>query len=241
MDAPGWLSQRFDEVADGDAWLGPNELRTLAGLHLERRRRDWLLGRWTAKVAVGAWLGGAAARIEVLAAPDGAPEAWVDGERAPVSLSLSHRNGRALAAVADSPQVAGCDLELVEPRSDAFVREWLAPPERRLIHLSSPSKRPLLANLIWAAKEAGAKVRREGLRLDVRQAVVVAEIGPRACAWSRLEVNWGDRVTKGWWRAEPQWVMVVTAEPAPAVPHGLAAGYGSFSVAAPDVARDGGQ
>ena len=81
-----------------------------------------------------------ASRIEILAAADGAPEAWLDGERAPVSVSLSHRGGRALAAVAAAPAVVGCDLELVEPRSGAFVREWLAPAEQALVAaLDGPS------------------------------------------------------------------------------------------------------
>ena len=81
-------------------------------LRMRRRRRDWRLGRFTAKAAVGAWLSVAPERVEILAAPDGAPEAWVDGERAPVSVSLSHRAGRALAVVAHAPAVVGCDLEL---------------------------------------------------------------------------------------------------------------------------------
>ena len=104
---------------------------------------------------------------------DGAPEAWLDGRRCPVSISLSHRAGRALAAVARrADAVMGCDLELIEPRSGAFVREWLAPAEQRLVGDRDGRERALLANLIWTAKEAAAKVRREGLRLDVRHAVV---------------------------------------------------------------------
>ena len=102
----------------------------LAGLRIAPRRDAWRLGRWTAKAAASAFLALPPERIEILAAPDGAPEVWVSGERAAVSLSLSHRAGRALAVVAAAPAVVGCDLEVVEPRSDAFVREWLAEPEQ---------------------------------------------------------------------------------------------------------------
>ena len=76
--------------------------------------------------------------------------------------------GLALAVVDASPSVARCDLEWIEPRSAAFVREWLAPSEQAQV-AASDSK--LLPNLFWTAKEAAAKVRREGLRLDVRGAV----------------------------------------------------------------------
>ncbi|MGZ6641917.1 MAG: hypothetical protein ACXVFT_08780 [Solirubrobacteraceae bacterium] len=79
----------------------------LACLRLAKRRDDWRLGRWTAKAAVAAWLGVGAERIEVLAAADGAPDAWLDGAPVPVSLSLSHRAGRALAAVTDIPAAIG--------------------------------------------------------------------------------------------------------------------------------------
>jgi 4'-phosphopantetheinyl transferase len=218
MGAPGWLTRCLADVPADDRWLGPAERRTLAGLTVGRRRADWRLGRWTAKAAVGAWVGVSPARVQVLAAADGAPEAWIDGRRAPVSVSLSHRAGRALAAVTDGPAVVGCDLELVEPRSDAFVREWLAPSERRRLAAEPLAARDRLANLMWSAKEAAAKVAREGLRLDVRHAVVDAggSLGG-AAGWRVLRIDWtGARPpTAGWWRAEPGWVMTLAGVPTP--------------------------
>ena len=221
MDAPAWLSQQQADVPPGDEWLGENERRVLARLRVTPRRAAWRLGRWTAKAATGARLGVPPAAVEVLAAPDGAPEAWLSGARAPVSVSLSHRGGRALAVVADAPRVVGCDLELIEPRSAAFIREWLAAPEQQLISACDEARQELLANLIWTAKEAAAKVRREGLRLDVRAAVVTfTEGGPGAEAWCPLHVDWHDgaTTTDGWWRREPGWVMAVAAAPASSAP-----------------------
>jgi len=183
---------------------------------MQRRRHDWRLGRFAAKAAVGAWLSVAPERIEILRAPDGAPEAWVDGERAPVSVSLSHRAGRGLAVVAQAPAVVGCDLERVEPRSGAFVREWPAPAEQGLLAAHAEADRARLTNLVWTAKEAAAKVRREGLRLDVRRAVVApAGAGAVDGAWRELRVQWDDGAapTTGWWRAEPGWVMTIAGEP----------------------------
>jgi 4'-phosphopantetheinyl transferase len=223
MDAPGWLSGRQADVPPGDWWLGANERRVLAGLSFGPRRADWRLGRWTAKAALARWLAVPLPRIEVLAAADGAPEAWVDGAPAPVSISLSHRAGRALAAIDAAPGAVGCDLEVVEPRSGAFVREWLAPSEQRLLEGCNESRRALLANLMWAAKEAAAKVRREGLRLDVRGAVVSASENGATRWWSPLQVDWSDGAgtTRGWWRAEPGWVMAVAADPRPDEPREL--------------------
>jgi len=194
-------------------------------MSVEKRRADWRLGRWAAKAAVGAWLAVPGSRIEILAAPDGAPEAWLDDDRAPVSVSLSHRGGRALAAVTAAPAVTGCDLELIEPRSDAFVREWLAPEEQRLVAACAAHERDRVANLVWTAKEAAAKVRREGLRLDVRRAAVeVPDAFARSAAWRPLTVDWGraGARTAGWWRAEPGWVMAILGDPAPGRPRWLA-------------------
>ena len=115
----------------------------------------------------------------------------LDGECAPVLVSLSHRGGRALAAGASTPAVVGCDLELVEPRSGAFVREWLAPAEQRLLQRARRTS-ATDRNLVWTAKEAAAKVRREGLRLEVRRAAVdVRDVSARPAAWRPLTVDWG--------------------------------------------------
>jgi len=224
MTAPGWLTTSLAEVPDGDGWLGARERHAQVALRVDKRRADWRLGRWTAKAAAAAWLGMPASRIEILAAADGAPEAWLDGERAPVSVSLSHRGGRALAAVTAAPAVIGCDLELVEPRSGAFVREWLAPTEQTLVRTFDGAERDRVANLVWTAKEAAAKVRREGLRLDVRSAEVdVPDVASRGPGWRPLCVDWRQEggQTAGWWRAEPGWVMVIAGDPAPGRPRWL--------------------
>jgi 4'-phosphopantetheinyl transferase len=207
----GWLTRSPADVPEDDDWLGPRERAALAGLRFAKRREDWRLGRWTAKAVVAALLGVDIARIEVLAAADGAPEAWLDGARAPVSLSLSHRAGLALAAVAHAPAIVGCDLERLEPRSPAFVRDWLAPAEQLL----AGSDAVVAPNLMWTAKEAAAKVRREGLRLDVRSAVT--RIGGQSivAGWSPLFVEWAGETlcTRGWWRVDAGFVMTVAETP----------------------------
>ncbi|MBI5105324.1 MAG: 4'-phosphopantetheinyl transferase superfamily protein [Solirubrobacterales bacterium] len=222
MAAPGWLSRSPTDVPAGVGWLGPRERAVHAALQLPRRRADWRLGRWTAKCALAAWLGGAPDDVEVLAAADGAPEAWCGRRRLPVVVSLSHRAGRAIAVVADAPAALGCDLELAEPRSDAFLREWLGEAERAQVAAAGDDGRTWLANLVWSAKEAGAKARREGLRLDVRSAAVRVGRTPAADGWAPLDVRWapndGGGATPGWWRTEPHWVMAVAGEPAPAPP-----------------------
>ncbi len=222
--AIGWLTRSRTDVAPGEAWLSERERGVLAALTLPARRADWRLGRWTAKTALAAWLDADLGRIEVLAAADGAPEAWLDGQPAPVSVSLSHRAGRALAAVTAPPVIVGCDLEWIEPRSDAFVRDWLAPSEQALVSVAADPART--ANLAWTAKEAAAKVRREGLRLDVRSAVMRPCAGGETDGWRPLAVDWTREgsSTPGWWRVDEGWVLALAAAPEAPPPRALRAG-----------------
>ena len=82
----------------------------------------------------------------------------------------------------------------------------------------------MAANLFWTAKEAASKVRRGGLRLDVRRAVVrQAPETALGGEWRALSVRWGDgsRPTSAWTRTEATFVMSVAAEPAPGSPREL--------------------
>ena len=223
MTSPGWLTRWLADVPPDDGWLGPRERRVLSGLRVDKRRRDWRLGRCAAKAAVAAWLAIPAERVEVLAAPDGAPGAYIDGEPAPVSVSISHRAARALAVVADAGCEVGGDLEVVEPRSRAFVCEWLAAAEQAVVATAADGERHRLANLMWTAKEAAAKVRREGLRLDLRHAVTeLPDVKGSTPSWRPLSVSWPNGPTiAGWWREDPGWVMAVASEPPPAPPREL--------------------
>lgn len=57
-----WLLQSLDdcpEILRGDAtpaWLSATEQQRLHSFKVEKRRRDWLLGRWTAKNLVQRYL-----------------------------------------------------------------------------------------------------------------------------------------------------------------------------------------
>jgi 4'-phosphopantetheinyl transferase len=238
----GWLMCTEADVPEDDAWLVPAEARVLAGLRFDKRRREWRLGRYAAKRAVLGWLrrGGDASvahaavavgpgAIEIRAAGDGAPDAWLDGTRLPVALSISHRSGVALCAVAGAGVALGCDVERVEPRSEAFVQDYFTAEERELVARVSAGPgdaRWLAAALTWSAKEAALKALRVGLRRDTRSVIVKVsdeELTGTGAAWRPIMVI--DAIAgaefTGYWLRRGEYVCVVVSAPATGVPLAL--------------------
>ena len=167
------------EVPADDSWLSEREREILATFRLPARRSDWRLGRWTARQAFLARArrddeepSPELSSLAVLAAPDGAPELLRDRSPTAVALSLSHRNGWGFAAIGDGGLALGCDLEWIEPRSEAFVRDYLTPGEQSALARWPTAERSLAANLAWSGKECALKALREGLRRDTRSVEV---------------------------------------------------------------------
>jgi 4'-phosphopantetheinyl transferase len=130
-----FLTCEASAVPRGDDWLGPGEAAVAASLRFPKRRPDWRLGRWTAKLALRAHpelgLGEVPlSELEVRAGPGGAPQARRDGVALPCRLSLSHRGDAAVGAVAAGEGPLGCDLERVEERSPAFVEDYFTEGEQ---------------------------------------------------------------------------------------------------------------
>ena len=134
-------------------------------------------------------------------------------------MSLSDRAGCAVCLVADRAVALGCDVEIVEPRSDAFVRDYLTEAEQRLVDRAGPA-RDMAANLIWSAKESALKVLETGLRRDTRSVeVTVAELSPPERTWSALRVRTAEgEVFPGWWRRSGAFLVTACWPPAAGAP-----------------------
>jgi len=224
MDAY-WLEQTETDVPAESRWLSAEEMSRLAGLRFGKRRADWRLGRWTAKRAVASCLNlsvnvHSLQDIEIRAAPSGAPEVFLFNQRAAVRLSLSHCAGKALCVVALSGASLGCDLELVESRDDSFVTDFFTANEQKLLDRASADERPMLATLLWSAKESALKALHVGLRLST----TCLEVSPTDASlrvakrpsqenwtgWSPLSLRGvGGRILHGWWRCANNMVRTV--------------------------------
>jgi 4'-phosphopantetheinyl transferase len=223
-----WLEQSEKDIPDEIDWLSETEALFLSRLRFAPRRASWRLGRWTAKRAVAAYLHwpdtfSALANIEIRPAASGAPEVFLDGQLASISISLSHRNGEALCAVAPGAIELGCDLELIEPRSDGFIGDYFTGEEQALIARQPAVDRSRFLALLWSAKESALKALQTGLRLDTRSmAIDPLEKSCDLDEWTPLIARHaGEKFFHGWWQAAGNVVRTIVANPPSAPPIAL--------------------
>jgi 4'-phosphopantetheinyl transferase len=216
-----WLARGVQDVPASGDWLTPAESARLASLRFPKRRSEVRLARWTAKLALAAALGleddaATLAGIEIRPAATGAPAAFLGEEPAPVAVSLTDRADWAVCLVAPGDLAVGCDLELVEPRSDAFVRDWLTRAEQDLVLGAAPGEpRQVLANLVWSAKESALKALQTGLRRDTRSVEVDVVDSSGHERWARLCVRAEEGLTfPGWWRRYGDFLLTCAADAA---------------------------
>ncbi len=223
-----WLVQSAEQHSDlargiaPPGLLQPVEQQHLAELKLSKRRREWLIGRWTAKHLLQACLEHDLnvrlpfSAIGIYNDARGAPVAMVDyGNRIAewaISISHSHASGFS-AALPDVAIRLGADIECVELRAWRFVEDYFTPDEIERVCVAPAEQRATLATAIWSAKEAALKALRLGLTIDTRR--VHCAIDPRRSAdheWLGFNITCrsGHQETLcGWWRTWGEYVLTV--------------------------------
>ncbi|MCG3193654.1 MAG: hypothetical protein DIJKHBIC_02908 [Thermoanaerobaculia bacterium] len=221
-----WLLNSKRPPGDESQWLSPREASRLSQFRIEKRKADWKLGRYTAKVLLARVLleregdEPPLSSIEILRKPSGAPlvrlspdarplsSGLLPGAPIPVSLSLSHSNAAGLAAVLANEGLqtwhAGADLEWIEPRSARFVEDFFVRHEADAVFSAPEERRPLLANLFWSAKEAVLKALELGLTADTRDVRVTLsrtdeapeELRPAGGGWEPFTVELASRLKR---------------------------------------------
>lgn len=207
-----WLLLRATSVPEGDDWLGPREREVLSGFRHAKRRAEYRLGRYAAKTLMASEANvDRFDRIEIVAADDGAPEPFIDGTRLGSCISITHRSDAA-ACVLDPDATVGCDLEVIEPRTSRFVRDFFTEDELDAVVGTPRELRDRRIALIWSAKESALKVLRVGLRRDTRQVEVELQgVDAADGMWHALSatVRPENRLFMGWWRQEGDLVLTI--------------------------------
>ncbi len=238
-----WLVRGESQVPQGQQWLTGPEAARASTMRFTKRRSEYLLRRYAGKCAVAAAIGHAddpvsLGRIAILNRMTGAPYVEVDGRTLGLDISLTDRAGWAVCLVGPDLGAVGVDLEIVEPRSDGFVRDFLTPAERDLVATAAASDgQDAAANLIWSAKESALKVLRTGLRADTRTVDVVPEdpsrISDSTGRWQRLSVAAASGRFPGWWRRDGVFLLTVVAATGMAEPPHVLPGSADLAQATP--------
>jgi 4'-phosphopantetheinyl transferase len=211
-----------------DGLLNAAEERQFCALRTPKRRRDWLLGRWTAKrllqMTVAQELGEYAPldSFTIINTPKGAPRVRY-GLLGEIPLSISHREDRAFCAVAQPDRAAprdlfgllGVDIERIEPRTGSFAEDYFSEAELASVQRAQAWARDVMITAIWSAKESALKALQLGLTVDTR--AVICCIDPVRSVpetWTSFEIcydvtrlNHAAPTLKGWWRMMEDYVL----------------------------------
>lgn len=212
-----WHKQSFDNLPSSSGWLHPEEQKILAGYKFPKKKKDYLLGRWTAKKAVSQYLNDSHPqltfdKIEIRRAEDGAPEVFFEDQLLPVFISLSHSHDIGFCVISKPGQKLGCDLEKIEPRSEAFIKDYFTKNELNIISKTKKEDLPLTSNLIWSAKESALKAIRTGLRIDTRK--VEVSFKNEGKKWNQLSVMelGNNEVFNGFWSSSKDFVFTILSK-----------------------------
>jgi 4'-phosphopantetheinyl transferase len=223
-----WLTQSLSDIPQDASWLSQAELAVLAGFRFTKRRDDWKLGRWTAKQAVCRYMlkdSPILSDLEIRAAEDGAPEAFMRGEPAGVSISISHSRQKSLCVLGPLGFEVGCDLEWIEPREERFAGDYFRAEEISTLQ-QFPAEEALLVNLIWSAKETVLKILRKGLTRDTRSVSIQPSFQGPEDSWK----IWFGRCLEssrsfyGWWRNREGFIYTAASDQVTSAPEQLLVG-----------------
>jgi len=148
--------------------LTPSEGREYDRLPRENEARlhDWLAGRCAGKRAVAARFGIPVERLQLVSRTGAGPRCMVlDAEcwaHLPVSISIAHCDGVAIAAAADSSTRVGVDIERVGEIAPEHRRYFLTPSE----NCADPSLAWVLKEAAWKALGLGPAVPFTAVRLS---------------------------------------------------------------------------
>lgn len=148
------VAEEFDGIHSVDRALEVGSVQSK--LKLPKRRTEWRLGRLAVKRLLAPDLGiERLGRIQIIAAEDGAPEAFVDGRRFEGSVSISHRSGVAACVVS---QMARVWVVISKPSSRALsVSSTTSSPTASERKLRGPPDRS--ATAVWHSPGAPRKAR----------------------------------------------------------------------------------
>jgi 4'-phosphopantetheinyl transferase len=197
-------------------FLSSSEHRRYEAMRFEKRKREWLLGRFTAKKILAECIADFnninLSDMTVENEPEGAPYVVFAGRRLNLSLSISHRDQFAFCGlILEEGSSIGVDIEKIEPRSPVFVGDYFTEIEQQIVHETPREMRDKIITLIWSAKEAILKALGKGLRMDTNK-VEIDSIKYENTEWCSFVAHshlFNRNQFYGWWQLKDDYILTL--------------------------------
>ena len=230
-----WLTQSHDVVphtavpGQPPSFLSGSEVERLAALPNEAQRRDWLLGRWTAKrlLQTVIWeTKGTTVPLDLITfrnVASGIPtiESQLPLVNDQFSISMSRSEGQALvAAVAKPNWPVGAKIMRIQTHSDVFIAEHFTEREAMLVRQAPGSQRDLLVTAVCSAKAAVGKALHLETFFDLQAISCLLDPEKRPSdTWVPFKIQYDNgRLLQptprlsGWWRTLEQFVLTLVVQ-----------------------------
>ncbi|MBT3392553.1 MAG: 4'-phosphopantetheinyl transferase superfamily protein [Elusimicrobiaceae bacterium] len=148
--------------------LCAKEQEYFASLKFDKRKKDYLVGRYTAKkLLLENFVKNAKLSfkdISILKDEDGKPDLYINGEKSNIMLSISHSGDFASAIASTKLKFLGVDTEKIETRSESWAKQSFYNTE----YPTNPQNQTdEFFTTLWAKKEAVVKALGVGLSVDL--------------------------------------------------------------------------
>ena len=162
----GYIAIARGDRPAADMALHPREEAVLGPRSVDKRRKDFCRGRAVAKCLLAHVLNVNSKDLWVLPNSLGVPEAFhSETGSLPLSMSISHTQHLAAAAMLPLPARVGVDVEQEIHSPDGILRDFFTDQEQALcMRCMHNASYRMSATRIWSLKEAGLKVLGVGLR-----------------------------------------------------------------------------
>jgi len=144
------------------SFLHVNELSFFDTLKMPKVQYSYLLGRYAAKRALGAFMDNILLTdVQITSGIFQQPVLYL-ANGGNIQLSIAHTGEMGVAVVFPEGHPMGVDVEAVDPKQSDTIREILTSDERNKLHLVNSDVNKGLS-LFWTIKEALSKVLKTGL------------------------------------------------------------------------------
>lgn len=147
------------DIPAPETFLNARELKSIDEFRVEKRRQEWLAGRYALKSLATDFFTFEMTKMEIRNHRTGKPMLLVPGGTH-LPVSISHSGDYAAAAIALTGENIGLDIEIIEPRSKSWAEQSFHKDE-------ISSNADFYLTELWSKKEAVLKFLGVGLSIEM--------------------------------------------------------------------------